>query len=149
MDITPDQVAYVLTIIGGYAVFGDRLVNLAKAWKEARARPNNIASDYFRALGDALKNVHAELKAKRVPHIDGNQLNTLLQSFEAKTAKVRGEKISPALRASLTAAAEGAKILDGWALNQLELEETHRVQLLANIGRAAGKCVALSTLLKR
>jgi hypothetical protein len=104
MDISPDQVTYVLTIIAGYAVFGDKLVNLAKTWKESRAQPSNRASDYFRALGDALEKVHAELKNKRVPRIDGTDLNVLLQSFEEKTARVRGERISPALRASLTAA---------------------------------------------
>jgi hypothetical protein len=144
----PDP-AYVAIILTGFAAFGSNLANILRALKEARAQPNNRASDYFRALGDSLEKVHAELKEKRVPHINGTQLNNLLRSFEKKTAKVRGEKITPALRASLTDAAEGAKTLDAWALNRLELEETHRVQLLTNIERTAGMCMALFTLLKR
>jgi hypothetical protein len=86
-----------LALLATYAAFGDKLVNLLKAWKEIRAQPNNTAINYFRDLGEAFAKVHAELKEKRVPRIDGTRLNMLLQSFESKTARVKGEKITPSL----------------------------------------------------
>src|SRR5882724_6296606 len=150
MPVDPQAVTLAaIAALAGFAAFGDKLGNVLKIWKQFRAQPNNTASNYFRDLGDAFAKVHAELKESRVPRIDGNRLNTLLQSFETKTNPVRGEKITPELQSSLAAAAKGAKTLDAWILDNLQLSDAQRQQLLRSIERAAGQCMALSTLLKR
>ena len=137
-----------LLFLTGYAAFGDKLVKLLQDWKEARVQPDKIASGYFRELGDALSKVHAELAKKKVPRIDGTRLNTLLQSFAQKTAKVRGKKVPPSLRRTLAEAAAGAKLLDAWALDRIELDKAQRTRLLEDLERAAGNCLALAALLK-
>jgi hypothetical protein len=137
-----------LLFLAGYAAFGDKLVKLLQDWKEARVQPDNIASGYFRELGDALSKVHAELAKKEVPRIDGTRLNTLLQSFSQKTAKVRGKKVPPSLQRTLTEAAAGAKLLDAWALDRIKLGKAQRTRLLEDLERAAGNCLALAALLK-
>jgi hypothetical protein len=137
-----------LLFLTGYAAFGDKLVKLLQDWKEARVQPDNIASGYFRELGDALSKVHAELAKKEVPRIDGTRLNTLLQSFSQKTAKVRGKKVPPSLQRTLTEAADGAKLLDAWALDRIKLDKRQRTRLLEDLERAAGNCLALAALLK-
>ena len=137
-----------LAFLAGYAAFGEKLVKLLQDWKKARVQPDNIASSYFRELGDALSKVQAELAKKKVPRIDGTRLNTLLQSFAKKTSKVRGEKVPQSLERTLTAAAAAAKLLDAWALDRIKLDEAPRARLLADIERAAGKCLALAALLK-
>jgi hypothetical protein len=138
----------IKTFLGDYAAFGNALVELLRDWGKARVRPDKIASNYFREMGDALRKVHAELAKKKVPRIDGTRLNLLLQSFAAKTSKVRGEKVSPTFKSTLTGAANAAKLLDAWALDRIQLEEAQRVRLLAHIERAAGKSLALAALLK-
>ena len=137
-----------LLFLTGYAAFGDKLVKLLQDWKEARVQPDNIASGYFRELGDAISKVHAELAKKEVPRIDGTRLNTLLQSFSQKTAKVRGKKVPPSLQRTLTEAAAGAKLLDAWALDRIKLDKAQRTRLLEDLERAAGNCLALAALLK-
>jgi hypothetical protein len=137
-----------LLFLTGYAAFGDKLVKLLQDWKEARVQPDNIASGYFRELGDALSKVHAELAKKKIPRIDGTRLNTLLQSFSQKTAKVRGKKVPPSLQRTLTEAAAGAKLLDAWALDRIKLDKPQRTRLLEDLERAAGNCLALAALLK-
>jgi hypothetical protein len=137
-----------LASLAGYSAFGDKLVKLLKDWREARVQPDNIASAYFRELGDALSKIHAELAKKQIPRIDGTRLNTLLQSFSEKTSKVRGEKVPSSLKGTVSAAAGAAKLLDAWTLDRIELHETQRARLLEDIERAAGKCLALAALLK-
>ena len=137
-----------MAFLAGYAAFGDKLVKLLQDWKKIRVQPDNIASSYFRELGDALTKVHSELARKEVPRIDGTRLNLLLQSFSAKTSKVRGEKVPPSLERTVMAAADSAKLLDAWALDRIHLNETQRGRLLADIERAAGKSLALAALLK-
>ena len=137
-----------LAFLAGYAAFGEKLVKLLQDWKTARAQPDNVASSYFLELGDALAKVHAELARKKVPRIDGTRSNMLLRSFEEKTSKVRGEKVSPSLQGTLIAAANAAKLLDAWALDRIQLDEAQRAKLLADIERAAGKSLALAALLK-
>jgi hypothetical protein len=138
-----------LAFLAGYGAFGDKLVELLKYWREARTQPDNVASIYFRELGDALTKVSSELAQKKVPRIDGTRLNVLLQSFSEKTSKVTGAKVDPSLQVAVTAAADAAKLLDAWALDRIQLPEAPRAQLLADIERAAGQCLALAALLRR
>ena len=139
-------------LIAGFAKFGDKLVDLSiKLRNEIRAkrvRRNNIASQYFDDLANALSKVVAGLRANQIPRIDGNWLQGLLRTFDEKTRGVTSLDSPESLRRSLEGALDIAKELDGWLLLNIPSTPQDREQMLAVVERIAGACAALASVLK-
>ena len=138
--VTPEITQYTMTLLASFGAFGTALVSLLKDWRKEHLRKPNEASKYFEDLAATLTSIVHELKEKRVPRVEGTHLNGLLQDFAEETKPVSGAKIPPKLNASLLEAAKIAKTLDAWALDRIQLDDQHRLQLFANLERVAGTC---------
>ena len=119
----------IVVLLAGFAAFGDKLVDLLIKLRADRVRRDNIASQYFSDLSDALSKVVEGLRENRIPRIDGNRLQDLLKSFGHKTQGVSGLESPAAVKASLENALTIAKTLDGWLLMNVPSDFQERCRL--------------------
>jgi hypothetical protein len=138
----------VMAFMAGFAVFGDKLVDLLKKLGEEKARRNNIASQYFADLSKALSGIVEGLRANQVPRTDGTHLQKLLKSFDQKTINVASLKSASEIKASLKGAVEIANTLDGWLLLNVPSDNREREKMLAVVERITGTCAAIADTLK-
>jgi hypothetical protein len=84
------------------------------------------------------------LSARRVPRIDGHEMEILIRAFPEKTNGVLDGSQSSATKASLDEVAEIARTLDGHYILHQPPVEADREQMLQQIERIIGDCKGLA-----
>ena len=136
-----------LSFMGGFDVFGNKLVDLLLKLRNEKVRRNSEAAQYFEDLSTAMTRVGEGLHANKVPRIDGNELQELIHAFPEKTKDVSLGHDLP-VKASLDQVASIAKTLDGWLLINAPTAKRHREKMLAMVERIAGTCRGIAGVLK-
>ena len=136
------------SFMGGFDVFGNKLVDLLLKLRTEKVRRNSEAARYFEDLSMAMTKVGEGLHANKVPRIDGNELQELIHAFPEKTKDISLGH-DPPVKASLDQAASIAKTLDGWLLMNVQTGKGHREKMLAMVERIAGTCGGIAGILKK
>ena len=137
-----------LSYMGGFDVFGNKLVDLLLKLRTEKVRRNSEASQYFEDLSTAMTKVGEGLHAYKVPRIDGNELHELIHAFPEKT-KDLSQGHDPPVQASLDQVASIATTLDGWLLMNVQTSKGHREKMLAMVERITGTCDGIAGVLKK
>ena len=138
----------ILVLMAGFGVFAEKLADLLLKLRAEKVRRNNLAAEYFEALGLTLSRVVEGLQANQIPRIDGHKLQELLHAFPERTKSVSRIGSPKVLKTSLDQAAAIAKTLDGWLLMNVPAVLGEREQMLAIVERIAGTCAGIATTLK-
>ena len=137
-----------LSFMGGFDVFGNKLVDLLVKLRTEKVRRSSEAAQYFEDLSTAMTKVVEGLRANKVPRIDGNELQELIHAFPDKTKDVSLSH-EPPVTASLDQAASIAKTLDCSLLMNVQTGKGHREKMLAIVERIAGTCDGIAGVLKK
>jgi hypothetical protein len=124
------------------------LVTLVERSSKAKIRRNRDAAAYFEALASAMEDVLEGLRARRVPRIEGHEMEALIRAFPKRTKAVLDASESDELKAALDDVARIAKDLDKQVFFHQPSVEADREQMLAQIERILGSCNAMAKLLK-
>jgi len=135
---------YVLAL----AKFAEKLADLLKKIRGEKIRRNNDAAIYFESLAAAMTRVLDALRDRRVPRIDGHEMETLIRAFPEKTKGVLDGSHSIATKASLDEVAKITRTLDGHYILHQPAVEVDREQMLRQIERIIGNCKGLAGVIK-
>jgi hypothetical protein len=125
--------------------------SLAKLWqlvREKELRRDKDAAAYFDALASAMTRVLEGLRARRVPRIEGHEMDKLIHGFPERTKRVLRAADSAKLKSALDEVAEIARTLDKQIFFHQPSIEADREEMLAQIERIVGDCKGLAGILK-
>lgn len=129
--------------------FANGIASLVKHMLQGKIRRNNDAAAYFESLAHAMARVREELRAGRIPHDAGHEMERLIHAFPERTKGIYGATASHVIKTKLDEVAKIAKTLDTACLIYLPSVEADRRQMLAQIERIAGDLKGAAGRLKR
>ena len=133
----------------GFAKLADLLGELLKKLRSESDRRDNEASAYFQQLSVAMGQVVEHLRKNQIPRVRGNEMNTLIRAFSTKTKGALGAQESVETNTLLAEAADTAKTLDAYVLEDAPTGESEREEGLRILERITGHCRALAGILRK